>query len=276
MPPAHLILSEGLSRMVQENGLVVKRYSFLERLAHFVHLVSLFILLITGFKIYMGWDFMTYRIALVIHLFAAVLFLFVNWIIIPYNVLMTECPRCPMCATGTHNMFLHKISHISHRYLFGPTDIRRMKQIFLNYLGKGGYPAFTIYNVKRRGYIDKLHPVTQFMLFFEGGAVIFIALSGIVLYDPQWIIFGFPVSEWLLSASEMIAPSLNMSALAFIRVIHLLMSYFFIVELIVHVGIVEFDPKVWKYYKALFLTGKEDLSDSDYVELIDAERDSLE
>ncbi|WP_406661602.1 cytochrome B [Methanolobus sp. ZRKC3] len=257
--------------MEQKDSMIVKRYSFLERLAHFVHLFTLFILLITGFKIYGGWDFMSYHIALVIHLSAAFVFVFVNWVIIPYNVMTSECPRCPMCAAGVHNLFLHRMNHIAHRYLFGPTDVRRMKQIFLNYLGKGEYPAFTVYDVKNEGYIDKLHPVTQFMLFFEGGAVMFVVFTGIVLYNLQWTLLGLPISEWLISGAELISDPLDMHVLAFIRTAHLMMAYFFIVELIIHVGIVELDPKVWKYHKAIFLTGKEDLSDSDYVELLGAE-----
>lgn len=256
--------------MKRKNTMTVKRYSFLERLAHLTHLVTLFVLLITGFKIYAGWDFIPYHVALPIHMFAAVVFVFVNWVIIPYNVFTTECPRCPMCADKAHNIAIHRILHIAHRYLFGPTDIKRMKQIFLNYLGKADYPAFTIYDVKNEGYIDKLHPVTQFMLFFEGGAVMFVAFTGIVLYNLQWTLFGLPVSEWLYTISEMVAPSLNMSALGFIRTMHLFMAYFFIIELIVHVGIIEFDPKVLKYHKAIFLTGEEELTDSSYVELIDA------
>jgi F420-nonreducing hydrogenase I cytochrome b subunit len=254
--------------MEQKDSMIVNRYSFLERLAHLVHLLTLFILLITGFKIYMGWDFMSYHSALLIHMLAAVLFVFVNWIVIPYNVLTIECPHCPMCASGLHDVFFHRMKHIAHRYLFGPTDVRRMKQIFLNYLGKAKYPAFTIYDVKNKGYIDKLHPVTQLMLFFEGGAVMLVAFTGIVLYDLQWTAFGLPISAWLLSGAGIISTFLNMHVLAFMRTVHLMMAYFFIVELIIHVGIVEFDPRVRKYYKAIFLNGKEDLYDSNYVELV--------
>jgi hypothetical protein len=36
----------------------------------------------------------------------------------------------------------------------------------------------------------------------------------------------------------------------------------------VHVGILEFNPHVWKYYKAIFWSGKEDLSDGHCVEVI--------
>ena len=60
-----------------------------------------------------------------------------------------------------------------------------------------------------------------------------------------------------------------MTSLEFLRVLHLLMTYWFVFELVVHVGILEFDPHVWKYYKAIFWTGKEDLSDTHYSEYVE-------
>jgi methanophenazine hydrogenase, cytochrome b subunit len=46
------------------------------------------------------------------------------------------------------------------------------------------------------------------------------------------------------------------------------MTYWFVFELIVHVGILELDPKVWKYYKAIFWSGKEDLTDTNCSEVV--------
>jgi len=54
--------------------------------------------------------------------------------------------------------------------------------------------------------------------------------------------------------------------------LHLLMTYWFIFELVVHVGILELDPNVWKYYKAIFWSGKEDLTDNHYVEVVKASK----
>ncbi len=59
-----------------------------------------------------------------------------------------------------------------------------------------------------------------------------------------------------------------MSAVEFLRASHLLLTYWFVFELVVHVGILEFNPHVWKYYKAIFWSGKEDLSDGYYVEVL--------
>lgn len=247
---------------LKEKGMIVERYTFLERVAHFIHLVTMFILIITGLKIYAGWDFMTFHNARSLHMIAVPIFLAVNWILVPYNIFSSECKGCAKDGAG------HRMMHIIHRYIFGPTDIKRLKQIMLNYVGKGKYPAFTVYDAKAGHYDDKLHPIMQLLLFFEGSAILLLALSGIVLYSTEWALFGLPISAWVLSAGGMVAPLLDMSAMGFLRTLHLTMMYWFVFELVVHVGILEFDPKVWKYYKAVFLTGKEDLSDEAYVEVI--------
>lgn len=51
--------------------------------------------------------------------------------------------------------------------------------------------------------------------------------------------------------------------------LHLLMTYWFVFELVIHVGIFEFDPKVLKYYKAILRSGKEGLIDTHYSEVVD-------
>jgi len=61
---------------------------------------------------------------------------------------------------------------------------------------------------------------------------------------------------------------LGIDALGLIRLIHLLAGYWFVFELVVHVGVLELDPNVWKYHKAIFWSGKEDLSDSRYAEIV--------
>jgi F420-nonreducing hydrogenase I cytochrome b subunit len=38
---------------------------------------------------------------------------------------------------------------------------------------------------------------------------------------------------------------------------------------VVHVGILELDPNVWKYHKAIFWSGEEDLSDRHFVKVIE-------
>ncbi|WP_269851572.1 hypothetical protein [Methanosarcina horonobensis] len=54
--------------------IIVERYTWLERVTHLVHLVAMFTLLITGFKIYFGWDFMSFQTARAFHMIAVPFF----------------------------------------------------------------------------------------------------------------------------------------------------------------------------------------------------------
>jgi cytochrome b subunit of formate dehydrogenase len=55
--------------------LIVERYTWLERVTHLIHLTAMLILLITGLKIYFGWEFMTFQTARALHLIAVPFFL---------------------------------------------------------------------------------------------------------------------------------------------------------------------------------------------------------
>lgn len=250
------------------NAKHVERYSFIERFTHLLHLISLFVLLITGFKIYFGWGFITYNFALYLHIIFAVFFTIANWIFIPYNVITSEFPYCSQCQKGQHNAMVHRIKNIMSRFLFGPEDIKRLKQIFMNFIGKAPYPAFTVYDVKNDGYLKKLHPITKLLLPLEGLAVFLVVITGIVIYNFQWTFLGLPIAKLILWVGGLFAPIFGLGVIPFMRIIHLLMAYFFIFEVIVHVGIIEMDPKVWKYHKAIFISGEEDLNDRNYVNVV--------
>jgi len=49
---------------------IVERYTWLERVTHLVHLVAMLTLIITGFKIYFGWEFMSFQTARALHTIA--------------------------------------------------------------------------------------------------------------------------------------------------------------------------------------------------------------
>ncbi|MDY0247039.1 MAG: cytochrome B, partial [Methanosarcina mazei] len=151
--------------------------------------------------------------------------------------------------------------------IFGPKDAVRLGGIIKNFFRKGRYPAYSIYDEEKGHYETKLHPLMKILIPLEGLALFLITVSGIVLYKLDWSLFGLPVAQWIISISGMIAPTFGMTPVGFLRVLHLLMTYWFIFELVVHVGILEFDPRVWKYYKAIFWSGKEDLSDRHFVEV---------
>ena len=238
-------------------SMVVERYTVTDRIAHTVHAIAMIVLIITGLKIYTGWDFMSFHTARGLHMIMVPFLLAVNWILIPYNIF------------SEGHGFLGKISHFKDHYIFGPKDATRLGGIISNFFRKGRYPAFSIYDEEKGHYETKLHPLMKILIVLEGAALFLIAVSGIVLYKLDWSLFGLPIGSWILSIGGLIAPIFDMTSLEFLRTLHLLLTYWFVFELVVHVGILEFDPHVWKYYKAIFWSGKEDLSDTHYSEAIE-------
>ncbi|MDD4332137.1 MAG: cytochrome B [Methanosarcinaceae archaeon] len=241
----------------RKNETVVERYTVLDRAAHTIHAFAMVLLILTGLKIYAGWDFMSFHNARALHMIMVPILLAVNWIIIPYNIFSSS-------KGGVRN----KIEHFMDHYIFGPEDAKRTVAILKNFFGKGEYPAFSIYDKEEGHYKTKLHPVMKILIVLEGTALFLIAVSGIVLYKLDWALFGLPVASWILSIGDLIGPALGLSSLQFFRMLHLLMTYWFVFELVIRVGILEFDPHVWKYYKAIFWTGKEDLSDKHFVKVL--------
>ena len=238
-------------------SMVVERYTVTDRIAHTVHAIAMIVLIITGLKIYTGWDFMSFHTARGLHMIMVPFLLAVNWILIPYNIF------------SEGHGFLGKISHFTDHYIFGPKDATRLGGIIGNFFRKGKYPAFSIYDEETGHYETKLHPLMKILIVLEGTAIFFIAVSGIVLYKLDWSLFGLPIASWILLQEALLHLYSDMTSLQFLRVLHLLMTYWFVFELVVHVGILEFDPHVWKYYKAIFWTGKEDLSDTHYSEFVE-------
>lgn len=239
---------------------IVERYTWLERVTHLVHLVAMLTLIFTGFKIYFGWDFMSFQIARTLHMIAVPFFLVANWILVPYNIFSCKGERC-----GVRD----RIGHFKESYLFGKDDAERLIDIVKNFFGKGRYPAFTIYDERKGHYVTKLHPMLKLLIIFESTAILLIAITGVVLYSINWTPLGLPIAEWILSVAWYFAPLLGIEALGLIRLIHLLAGYWFVFELVVHVGILELDPNVWKYHRAIFWSGKEDLSDRHFVKVIE-------
>jgi cytochrome b subunit of formate dehydrogenase len=239
------------------NPMVVERYSALDRIIHMVHAAAMLTLIITGLKIYFGWDFMSFHTARALHMFAVPFLLVVNWFLIPVSIVLAA-------EGGIQAKFMHFWDH----YIFGPKDASRLAGIIGNFFGKGKYPAFSIYDEASGHYKTKLHPIMKILIVIEGLAIVVIAITGIVLYSLNWSFLGLPIASWILSIGGLFAPAFGLSSLEFLRIIHLLMTYWFIFELVVHVGILELDPHVWKYYKAIFWSGKEDFTDTHYSEVV--------
>ncbi|MDW5548728.1 cytochrome B [Methanosarcina sp.] len=242
--------------------LIVERYTWLERVTHLVHLIAMFVLLITGFKIYFGWEFMDFQTARTWHMIAVPFFLAANWILVPYNLFSCKGKRCSA---------KDRMVHFKDSYVFGKADAERLIDIIKNFFGKGRYPAFSIYDETTGHYETKLHPMMKILIVLESIAIVIVAITGVVLYNLEWAPFGIPVSSWILSVTWYFASFFNINALGLLRLVHLFAAYWFVFELVVHVGIIELDPEVWKYHKAIFWSGKEDLSDPHYSEVITAQ-----
>ena len=239
-------------------SMVVERYTVTDRIAHTVHVIAMLVLIITGLKIYLGWSFMSFHTARGLHMIMVPFLLAVNWILIPYNIF------------SEGHGFMGKITHFINNYIFLPKDAARLGGGIGNFFSKGShYPAFSIYDEETGHYETKLHPLMKILIPIEGLALVLIAISGVVLYKLDWSLFGLPIASWILSAGNLIAPIFNMTSLEFLRVLHLAMTYWFIFEIVVHVGILQFDPNTWKYYKAIFWSGKEDFSDTHYSEYVE-------
>lgn len=240
--------------------IIVERYTWLERVTHLVHLVAVLILLVTGLKIYFGWEFMSFQTARAWHMIAVPFFLVANWILVPYNLFSCKEERCSV---------RDRIEHFKDSYVFGKADAERLIDIIKNFFGKGRYPAFTVYDERKGHYVTKLHPLMKILIVLESIAIVLVAITGVVLYNLNWAPFGIPISAWILSITWYFASFFNANALEVLRLLHLLAAYWFIFEIVVHVGIVELDPAAWKYHKAIFWSGKEDLSDRHFVNVIE-------
>ena len=239
---------------------VVERYTWLERVTHLVHLIAMFVLLITGFKIYFMWGFMSFEAARALHMIAVPFFLVANWLLVPYNIFSCKGEKCS---------FKHRVEHFKESYMFGKADAERLIGTIRNFFGKGRYPAYTIYDERSDHYVTKLHPAMKILLVFESLAIFLVAVTGVVLYSLTWSPFGIPVSQWILSVAWFFASLINANGIALVRFLHLFAAYWFVLELIIHVGIIEFDPDAWKYHKAIFWSGEEDLSDRHFVRVIE-------
>ncbi len=249
-------------RSVERNvsrRVIVERHTWLERVTHLIHLITMLILLITGLKIYFGWEFMAFQTARTLHMIAVPFFLVANWILVPYNIFSCKGERCS---------FRDRIDHFKESYMFGKGDVERLIDIIKNFFGKRRYPDFTIYDKRKEHYVTKLHPLLKILIVFEGMAILLVAATGVVLYNLNWVPFGLPIAAWILYVTWYFASFFNANALELLRLLHLLACYWFVFEIVVHVGILELDPDVWKYHKAIFWSGKEDLSDRHFVKVI--------
>ncbi len=259
------ILKMGMIRMQgnlnTEEKIVGKRYTMRDRVAHQSHMITCVLLVITG--LYMAlqfnvcslgaWTLMSYQNLRLIHVVAGILFLLVNWTLIPFNL-----------VTSGHML----------QYIFSPKDVVRLKQAIVSLITGGEYPKYTIFNKTTGHYENKLHPAYKLMVIFEGMAIVFIGLSGIIMIDLKFGFVDFNIAIWnnfmawlVGDIAGSVSVFIGMTGIEFIRMIHLWATYWFVLELIIHLGFLGVDPRMTQYIKALFLTGNETMDE--YTEIVE-------
>ncbi|UZE92540.1 MAG: cytochrome B [Methanosarcinales archaeon] len=243
---------------------LVERWNKPMMAMHWLHMVTCLILIVTGFRIYLGWGLpSTFSQARALHMVAVTGFLVSWFILLPYAMGLEALEGIK------HLGAKQGIKHFMKANLFTGDDVHRLKAAMLNFCGKQKeYPALTIYNKKTGLYENKSHPVTKILIPLEGVAVFLIAITGFVLYDLNWTVLGINMGSIILGIATSIGAVFGYSAMTLCRALHLGMMYLFILDLFIHVGILQADPKVKQAWKAMFFTGKEDISASPYAKVI--------
>ena len=249
-----------MTERANNEKIVGQRYSLRDMVAHQTHMITCVLLIISG--VYMAlqfnhctitaWQLINYQDIRLIHVIASILFLLVNWTLIPFNLL-------------TSGHFL--------QYIFSLKDITRLKQAIVGiFKPKNKYPKYTIFNKTTGHYENKLHPAYKLMVIFEGMAIVLIGLSGIIMLDLKFGIVNFDIPLWnnfmawfVGDITGSVSVYLGMSGIELIRTIHLWATYWFVFELIIHLGFLGIDPRMTKYIKAMFFTGKETMDE--YTEI---------
>jgi methanophenazine hydrogenase, cytochrome b subunit len=246
-----------------DNDVVIgNRYRLRDMIAHQSHMITCVLLLITG--LYMAiqfntcslhaWELMSYQTLRLIHVIAGILFLVINWSFIPFNLI-----------TSGHLL----------NDLFGLKDFTRLYQAIVGvFKPPEEYPKYTIYDKTTGHYKNKLHPGYKLMVVFEAMAILFIGLTGIIMIDLKFGFMNFDIPVWnnfmawfVNDITGSAAAVIGMSGVQLIRTIHLWATYWFVLELIIHLGFLGTDPRMSQNVKALFITGKETMNE--YVEVVE-------
>ncbi len=229
-------------------SMTATRHTTLERLAHYANIASISILMASGFIIYLGLPYLAYSDAYAIHILSAAVFISINWIVMPYSALMNR-------SLGG--------------YFFWPADFRRLWDVLKNFLTGSEYPQYTVYDAGKRRFVNRIHPVGKLLIYMHYLALLVATITGVVLYSSSLSLFGVNLSGILLRAMDAIAPSFSLSGLALARILHLAAAYLFVVEIILHAGMVQLDPRKLQHLKSMFIDGKEDVLSDPTADIVD-------
>ncbi|HTY90531.1 MAG TPA: cytochrome b/b6 domain-containing protein [Methanocella sp.] len=228
--------------------LIVTRHTTLERLSHYTNIVSMALLLATGFIMYQGLPYLSYSDAYAVHMIAAAAFIANNWIVMPYTAFV--------------NLSMQS-------YMFWPADFGRLWGVLKNFFTGSEYPPYTIYDTGKGRFVNRLHPAAKLLLYSHYVALFVATITGIVLYSSSLSILGFGVSAFIIRALDVLAPSLRLSAPALARVLHVAAAYWFVAEIVIHVGLLQLDPKKFSHTRSIFTNGRENLYTDPTADIVD-------
>jgi len=237
------------------DSMIATRHTTLERLAHYASIASISLLLASGFIIYLGLPYLAYSDAYAIHILSAAVFISINWIVMPYAAIVN------MSLSG---------------YFFWPADFRRLWGVLKNFLTGSEYPQYTVYDAGKRRFVNRVHPVGKLLIYMHYLALFAATITGVALYTPSLSLFGVNLSGIVLRVMDAIAPSFSLSGLALAMVLHVAAAYLFIVEIILHVGAVQLDPRKIQHLKSMFIDGKEDVLSDPTADIVDTSAGEME
>ncbi len=229
-----------------QNKMVVTRHTTLERLSHYANIFSLAGLIASGFIVYLGLPYLQYSDAYAIHILCAAVFLAINWIVIPYSAI----------ADGR-----------LLEYWFTPSDFRRLWAAINNFFTGSEYPRYTIYDERKRKFRNRLHPLTKLLLMSHYAALLVATVTGVVLYSTAIAPLGVNISGIILTVLDFVSPLLTLSGMELARILHLAAAYWFIIEVVLHAGLIQLDPRKFQHMKSIFIDGREDLMTDQTAEI---------
>jgi cytochrome b subunit of formate dehydrogenase len=234
--------------MKDSNRLVVTRHTTLERLSHYAIIASLSGLAVSGFAIYLGMPWLEYSDAFAVHIISAAAFVAISLIVVPYSAIsdgrLTE-------------------------YWFWLSDARRLWAALSSFFTGGEYPRYTVYDERKKRFRNRLHPAGKLLLYSHYAALLVAAPTGLVLYSTDVSLAGVNVSGVILKVLDFAAPALTLSGLGLARLLHIAAAYWFVIEAVLHVGMV-LHPKKFQHVKSIFVDGKENLMADPTAEILNA------
>ncbi len=208
--------------VVTRHRMVVTRHTTLERFSHYANIFSLAGLIASGFFVYLGLPYLQYSDAYAIHILCAAVFLAINWIVIPYS------------AIADGRMF---------EFWFTPSDLRRLWASPDNFFTGSEYPRYTIYDERKRKFKNRLHPLTKLLLYSHYVALLVVTITGIAIYSRSITPLGVNISGIIMTVLDFVSPLLMLSGVELARILHLAAAYWFIIEVVLHAGLVQLDPR---------------------------------